>query len=491
MKYIDTYLNNTTMYRLVLYYLTFLVAVACIFDLVGLLPYSPVDFIFSTVVLLAVSWATNTACSKFFNAATNIESVYITAFILALIIDPVAPTSLPGIGFLAIAAAAAMGSKYILALDKKHLFNPAALGVAVTALAGIGSASWWVGGNLPLLPFVLAGGLLVVRKTRRADLVGTFIAVSLLTIFSTAVTPGDPSSLQKALLHTPLFFFAFVMLTEPITMPPTRRLRVVYAAIVGFFFAPNVHLGSVYLSPELALLLGNVFSFMVSSEGRYALRLVEKRTPAPSIDEFVFAPDRPVPFKPGQYLEFTLPHEKPDERGNRRYFTIASSPTEKNLHLGIKFYEPTSSFKIALGKLGIGDTISASQVAGDFILPRDPQKKLAFVAGGIGVTPFRAHTQYLIDKKEARDVVLLYASKPEDIVYRDVFDAARVALGMKTVYVPTIVDAALIAQEIPDYAERTFYISGPPGLVDACKKALKGLDVSRLNIVTDYFPGLA
>lgn len=396
-----------------------------------------------------------------------------------------------GVALLVIAAVAAIGSKYLLAFDKKHLFNPAAFGVALVNILGLGAASWWVGGNRALLLFVLLSGVLIVRKVRRFDLVATFILVALAMIILTAAQPGDPLIVRQALVHTPLLFFAFVMLTEPITMPPTRKLRVAYAALVGILFAPNIHLGAVYLSPELALLLGNVFAFIVSPPGRYTLRLVDKKTPAPNIDEFIFASDRPIRFRPGQYLEFTLPHDKSDQRGNRRYFTIASSPTEEHVRLGIKFYEPTSSFKIALGSLKTNDTISAAQVAGDFVLPKEPGKKLAFIAGWIGITPFRAHTQYIIDKKESRDVVLLYASRPEDIVYRDIFDRAREVFGMRTHYIPTIIDAELITETIPDYAERTFYISGPPGMVDACKKALCTLGVPHSRIVTDYFPGLA
>ena len=49
---------------------------------------------------------------------------------------------------LALACALAMASKYLLAFHKKHVFNPAAFGVAVTGLVFGGYASWWVGGNL-------------------------------------------------------------------------------------------------------------------------------------------------------------------------------------------------------------------------------------------------------------------------------------------------------------------------------------------------------
>ncbi len=46
-------------------------------------------------------------------------------------------------------------------------------------------ATWWVGGNLPLLPVVLIGGVLIVRKLQRFDLVATFILVALGTVLAT------------------------------------------------------------------------------------------------------------------------------------------------------------------------------------------------------------------------------------------------------------------------------------------------------------------
>src|SRR6185369_10425678 len=114
-----------------------------------------------------------------------------------------------------------------------------------------GYASWWVGGNIPLVPLVLLGGLAVVRKIRRFDLVLSFMIAALVSIVVT--TPGTTVSnaVSLALLHTSLFFFAFIMLTEPLTTPVTKKLRMVYGAIVGILFAPAVHIGSLGSSPEL------------------------------------------------------------------------------------------------------------------------------------------------------------------------------------------------------------------------------------------------
>jgi ferredoxin-NADP reductase len=500
--FIDSILNRVTMYRLVLYYLVVLVVAAFVFGFFGVLPYDPTALAFSTLLIIAVCWLTNWVFARTFEAATNTESVYITALILALIIAPVSAGNHAGVGFLVFASVWAMASKYLFAIGRKHLFNPAAFAVALTALLINQSATWWVGGTLAMLPFVLVGGLLVVRKMRRFDLFTSFAVAALATTVLTASSGNLATPIVQTLLHSSFFFLAFVMLTEPLTTPPTALLRVCYGALVGFLFAPNIHVGTFYMTPELALLVGNVFAYLVSPKGRHILSLAGIEKMANGVYDFVFTADYAFPFRPGQYLEWTLGHRYPDNRGNRRYFTIASSPTEPNVRLGVKFYDSSSTFKRALAAMKVGGTISASHLAGSFVLPRNKEKKLVFIAGGIGVTPFCSMFRYLLDAREARNIVMLYGNKTlADVAYKDVFDRAQKELGIKTVYalsdeknpvpgmVSGFIDAKLIAQEVPDYRERTFYISGPHAMVDAFKKTLVNMGVSRFKIKSDFFPG--
>ncbi|MDD3531365.1 MAG: RnfABCDGE type electron transport complex subunit D [Candidatus Pacebacteria bacterium] len=504
MKFIDDFLNKITMYRLVLQYLAVLLIAAAFASFFGLLSFNPANLAFSTLLILATCWLTNALFARVFSAEPNVESVYITGLILALIITPVSPDNYAGIGFLIFASVWAMASKYIFALEKKHIFNPAAFGVTLSAFLLNQSATWWISGSMALLPLVILGGFLIVRKIRREDLVASFTLVAFATILATAPTGNLVTPVLQTLSHSAFFFLALVMLTEPLTMPPSRWLRVTYAAIVGFLFAPNIHLGSFYFSPELALLIGNVFVYAVSPKGRPILTLVQRSKIAEGTYEFIFAPDRPLRFKAGQYMEWTLGHRFADDRGNRRFFTIASSPTEKVVRLGVKFYAPESSFKRALWSMRANESLSASHIAGDFVLPNDKKKKLVFIAGGIGVTPFRSMVQYLIDTKDTRPVTLLYSNKTaSEVAYRNVFDRAAQEIGMKTVYALTdepvpllgthngFIDRALIEQEVPDYKERVFYISGPHGMVTAFEKMLRDMGVSRFNIKTDYFPGFA
>jgi ferredoxin-NADP reductase len=405
--------------------------------------------------------------------------------------------------FLLLSCIIAIGSKYLLAFKNKHLFNPAAFGVAAATILGSGAASWWVGGNLPLLAFVLIGGLLLVRKLQRFDLVLSFAIAAVLSIVITGRFSNPLTGASLALLHTPLFFFAFVMLSEPLTTPPTRALRIAYGVLVGVLFAPMVGLWGVYSTPELALLLGNLFSFVVSPKGRFSLKLKRVERTSETTSDFVFESDRQPVFKPGQYMEWTLPHSHSDSRGVRRYFTVASAPTQKDVRLGVKFYDPPSTFKRALASLRPGALVSAGELRGDFTLPSDPKQKLVFIAGGIGITPFRSMLEYLLDKGEKRPITLFYSVRlAADVAYKDLLERAKRELGITIIYTvideragSSLVQGPLNREHVREYvsnpSECLFYLSGPRSMVVSFERTLRELHVSRRHIKTDFFPGFA
>ncbi len=502
---IDNFLNKITMYRLVLYYLTGLFFIALLFAIFGILPYSPVALVYSLIVLLMACVLTNTLFARVFAVEANVESTYITAFILALIISPVAVSDIHGGLFLVSAAVIAMASKFVFAIDRKHIFNPAAFAVAITAATMGNSASWWVGGNIPMILFVVIGGVLVVRKIRHVDLMVAFFVAALVSVALFARAGADPLlSMQKALTHSPILFLAFVMLTEPLTTPPTRKLRILYAGLVGLLYSPAVHLASIYSTPELALLVGNIFSYCVSPKGKLLLRLKEIKSIAFGTQEYVFdAPTIPE-FKSGQYMEWTLGQAHIDSRGNRRYFTIASSPTEPTIRLGVRMYPNASTFKSTLATLSPGDTLIAGQLAGDFVLPEDKKQKLVFIAGGIGVTPFRSMIKYMLDTNEKRTITLMYSNKTaSEIAYKELFEEAAEKLGIKNVYTLTdeipkdwsgrtgFISRTMIEEEVQDHLESMFYISGPQAMVATFEKTLSEMGIPKSHIKTDFFPGFA
>ncbi|OGC51132.1 hypothetical protein A2982_03015 [candidate division WWE3 bacterium RIFCSPLOWO2_01_FULL_39_13] len=503
-KAIDYFLNRITMYRLVLYILVALILTGMLAGIFGYIPYSAVSIGISVILVVGICCVSNRLFSAFYNAPVNVESVYITALILVLILHPVQNTS--DIKLLVWASILSMASKYIFAVNRKHIFNPAAIAVVLTSIGFGGSGSWWVGYTV-MTPVVIIGSLLIIRKIKREDLFFAFVLTAVVVGSLMTINRGGNilTFFNHLLFRSSLFFFAGIMLTEPLTTPPSAKHRIIYGIITGVLFLPQIHIKGFYTTPELALVLGNIYSYLVSPKEKLWLALKEKVMSSRTVVDFVFHPVSKFSYLPGQYMEWTLAHDHPDTRGNRRYFTLASSPTEDNIKLGVKFYEKSSSFKKSLFGLEANSHIIASQLAGNFTLPNDPSKKLAFIAGGIGVTPFRSMIKYLIDKNEARSIILLYFNKTEDeIVYKDVFEHAKELFDIRTVYVLSdlssisdrwkgrkgIVTDEMIRKEVPDYKERLFYISGSHVMVSSCGQILKSMGLKNSQIKRDYFPGL-
>ena len=494
------------MYRLVISYLVSLLVVAIGLSVRGFLDYPLVDLVGSAAVAVTVCLAVNALFAATFGAPTNNDSALISGLILALIVGPV--HSLDEYAFLGWVATLAMASKYIITRHQIHLFNPAALAVVATGIFGGQPASWWVATSA-MTPFVIVGGLLVVRKLRRGDLVLIFLWTTLfLTLAWSAL---DGVSWQKALrqdiLESPAWFLGFVMLTEPVTLPPTTRLQLLYGALTGVLAVPQLHFATFYLSPELALVVANGCLIPFRFQARQRMYLDRAEVTGPGLVDFIYKPSLPLTYRPGQYMEWTLDHRHVDGRGKRRYFTLASSPTEHSLRIGVKFEERSSSFKQELAAhMAARTPITAALVAGDFMLPRNTERKLAFIAGGIGITPFRSMVKYLTDRGEDRDVVMLYATRRyEEIIYRDVFQAAARAFRFRPVYVLSDassaswhwdcecgrIDVSMIERQIPDYLDRLFFVSGSAPFVRSVRSSLLDLGVGHEHVMTDYFSGLA
>lgn len=505
MEIIDSFLNRTTMYRLTLYYLIVLVAAAFIFCVLGIINQNALDILFCTFIALTVGYFSNIIFSKIFHAVTNIESVFITALILVLII----PVKFPeNIYFFIGASLFAMAAKYFPTIEKQHIFNPAAAGVAAVSLLWPSHvATWWVGTPI-MVPFVLIGGLLLIRKIRKENMVFDFVTAYFIIIAIAALThnftlSSVQSIIKSSIIYSPFLFFSFVMFTEPITSPTTKKWQSYYSYFVALLYStPQVRILGLGFTPEISLCLGNLFSFLVSPKYRLVLKLSNKFQNSPDIFSFVFTFKEKFNFIPGQYMEWTLPHKQTDDRGNRRYFSIASSPTENFLMVTVRFNKLSSSYKNTLFNLPVGSEIIASSLSGDFVLPRSLKRPIVFIAGGVGIAPFRSMAKYIIDKKINCNIILFYVNKNvKDIIFSDTFENAR-QFGLKTVY--TLTDENSIPSgwtgkvgrisekhilEITDYKKGIYYISGPQLMVQSTEKMLHSLGINNKNIITDFFPG--
>lgn len=478
-----------------MYGLMLQIVFAFLLSFAGVLPYSLGQLTISFFVLLVMSFVSNMVFGKFAKATINAESMVITALLLFFVLDPTI-LSMKDVLMLGVAATAAEASKYILAYKARHIFNPVAIAAVVLALFQYPLATWWVATPW-MFVFSLVFGLMVVRKTRRFSMVGAFAVAATIMALLRGV------SFSALWVSWPLVYFGTLMLTEPRTAPARKGHQIVFGAGVGLLFSSVLQIGAISMTPELALCLGNMYAFFVSSHSLMKLTFKSMTCETEQICNFVFTPDHRVSFEPGQYVEWTMPlHAKMDSRGNRRYFTIASAPSETDIHLGVRVdREHGSQFKKDLLALQPGDTITASHVAGEFVMPKDVSAKMVWVAGGIGVTPFRSMYRELLLRKEKRDIFFYYCANSEtDFAYKKEFDDECSKVGLCPLYVvakPTpawtgksgFLTKEMIEADIPDYRDRVFYFSGPPMMVQNYVKLVKSMGVPKACIITDYFPG--
>ena len=222
------------------------------------------------------------------------------------------------------------------------------------------------------------------------------------------------------------------------------------------------------------------------------LTLVAKRSETEDVMSFMFRSDAPLKWQAGQFLHYSLPHPDPDDRGITRYFTIASAPFEGHVMLTTRFATGRgSSFKRALRQLPVGAAVDVGEPDGDFVVD-DPGVEHVLIAGGIGITPFRAILLDLDHRAVPINATLLYANRSPDFVYKTEIDrlaARHRRLAVRYLISPDRVTQLSIRSVAADLAKPIFHVSGPEPFVEALGTMLTGSGVPDAHVRRDFFPG--
>ncbi len=202
-------------------------------------------------------------------------------------------------------------------------------------------------------------------------------------------------------------------------------------------------------------------------------------------------------YQPGQFFFITI---KIQDQEAAHHFSFSSSPTEQGYIEFTKRITP-HEFSQALDAIKPGYWAHLGGPFGSFTLPKEEQK-LAFLSGGIGITPLRSMLRYVTDTGQSWHIVLLYGNASfEDIVFSEELDAmAKAGSGLRVVHVLSnppsgwtgktgLINKDLVAEVIPDCMTRTHYISGPPKMVASLEEQLLALNVPRAQLKKDSFTG--
>jgi ferredoxin-NADP reductase len=230
---------------------------------------------------------------------------------------------------------------------------------------------------------------------------------------------------------------------------------------------------------------------------KFETRLKEVITRTHNVKSFRFPRPTKLNYRPGQFLFITL---RANGKELKKHFTFSSSPTEQNY---IEFTKKLSdsAFSINLKKIAKDDWARIDAPYGKFTFIGE-YKKIALLAGGIGITPFRSICRYCTDKQLKTRITLIYGNLTEkDIVFRREFeDMQKQNRNLKCVFTINeangdwkgsigFINGEMIKKEIPDYKERVFYLCGPPAMVKALKGIINQLGVLSNQIRVEYFTG--
>jgi ferredoxin-NADP reductase len=159
-----------------------------------------------------------------------------------------------------------------------------------------------------------------------------------------------------------------------------------------------------------------IMSTAAASQG-FICKLKDRKDVAEGTMAYRFENPAGWTFKAGQYLDMTLldPPET-DSEGNVRSFSLASAPHEETLMVATRMRD--TAFKRVLRTMPFGTAVKIEGPSGDLILQNDSTRAAVFLAGGIGITPFRCIVDWAAKEGLPQNVFLFYSNRrPEDAAF--------------------------------------------------------------------------
>jgi ferredoxin-NADP reductase len=241
-----------------------------------------------------------------------------------------------------------------------------------------------------------------------------------------------------------------------------------------------------------------------SGPAQYLVKLKRRTEVAEGTMAFSFEKPAGFLFKAGQFLEFTLmsPPET-DAEGDGRAFSIASAPHEEMLMIATRMRD--TAFKRVLGSMPLESEVKVEGPFGDLVLHNNQARAAVFLAGGIGITPFRSMVVRAAKEQLPHHLFLFYSNRrPEDAPFLEELKGLERA-NPKFKFVGTMTEMAksrrswdgetgfldykMLSRYLQGAASPIYYIAGPPAMVTALRDMLNHAGVDDDDIRVEEFSG--
>lgn len=236
----------------------------------------------------------------------------------------------------------------------------------------------------------------------------------------------------------------------------------------------------------------------------HEIRLLRHETIAEGTMAFHFSRPEGFEFRAGQSMALSLitPPETDDE-GSSRTFTIASAPHEAGLLIATRMRD--SAFKRVLKSLPPGSPLNMDGPDGDMVLENDAALPIVFLAGGIGITPFRSMAVHAAQAQLPHRITLFYGNRrPEDAPFLD--ELRELEARNPNFRLVALMSAAeksappwrgetgyirrdLIERFVAEPQAALYYFAGPPAMTEAMHALLAEMGVDETAMRHEEFYG--
>jgi glycine betaine catabolism B len=234
----------------------------------------------------------------------------------------------------------------------------------------------------------------------------------------------------------------------------------------------------------------------------HRVRLRERIVRAPGVESFRCEPvsKEKIDFLPGQFLQVMFNPAVPGDKLLNKYLSFSCAPGKGYIEFTKRLSQ--SDFSRQLQALSPGDELSVKAPLGTCVF-EEGMRKIGFLIGGIGITPVISIVEHVASRGLPTDICLLYSNRTdEDIAFRRELDGwAAGNPRMRVSYLVSecppkdnvcvfgVIDEQAVRRYICDIAQRTFFIYGPPRMVQAMQSLCVSLGCDPQAVKTENFVG--
>lgn len=214
----------------------------------------------------------------------------------------------------------------------------------------------------------------------------------------------------------------------------------------------------------------------------------EKIKRTETVKSFRFSCEGRTDFIPGQFTQLIFDEKDRANRTLNKYLSFSCAPGKEYIEVTKRISE--SEFSKRLDGLKEGEEVLFAPPMGNCVFKED-YEKIAFLIGGIGVTPVISMIEYIVERKMDTDACLLYSNRSADeAAFKKELDAwTSRAPGLRIIHKTGRIDKDAVVQHLPDRKERVIFMFGPPAMVGAMKDICLVIGCAKDMLKTENFIG--